>query len=146
MISSVLLRTTRTLSITSTKPSQINHAPIYLQILHEGDWNSAAHYLLLRGSGSSALECLWVSGCWTDRHKHSLSYGPLPLHGRHGVTESGLNTVFRVHNKPTAAVLTGAFMLTGPREEKALKNQAVASKCYKANEMTNVRFKDVNNS
>jgi hypothetical protein len=52
-----------------------------------------------------------------------------------------------LHNKPTAAVITGAFNLTGPREEEeeeALKNQAVTSKCYKVNEMTNVRFKDVN--
>jgi hypothetical protein len=34
-----------------------------LQILGDGDRNSAAHYLLLRGVGSSALSCLWEADC-----------------------------------------------------------------------------------
>ena len=100
-------------------------APVYcghvwwgsnLQFLWDGGWNSAAHHLLLRGVGWTALWCLWEADCRTKRHKHSLSKGPLPLHMRRRVIESVLNEILGLHNKPKAAVHL-VHKLTGPKKK-----------------------------
>jgi len=45
---------------------------------------------------------LWEADCRTKRYKQSLSKGPLPLYKRHRVTESVLNGVLGLYNKPKA--------------------------------------------
>jgi len=86
-------------------------------MLRNGDRNSVAHYLLLRGVGSSALLRLWVADCRTKRHKHSLNKGPLPLYSRRGAIEAVLNEILGLHNKPKAAVHS-VHKLTGPKKKK----------------------------
>jgi len=102
----------------SCKRTPVHYGPFWwgsnLQILRDGDWNSAAHYLPLRGVGSSALLCLWEADCRTKRHKHSLNMGPLPLHTRRRATEAVLNEILGRHNKPKAAV----HKVTGPKKKK----------------------------
>jgi len=87
--------------------------------LRDGDRNSAAHYLLLRGVGSSTLQCLWEAECRTKRHKHSLKKGPLPLHTGRRAIEAVLNEILGLHNKPKAAVHS-VHKLTGPKKEKKM--------------------------
>ena len=60
--------------------------------------------MLLRGDGSTLLQCLWKADCRIKTHKHGLSKGPLPLHTRHRVIEAVLNKILGLHNKPKAAV------------------------------------------
>jgi hypothetical protein len=57
---------------TSAKYGSVQWRSI-LQILLDGDWNSAAYHLLLRGTGSTALQYFWETVCWTKRSKHSLT-------------------------------------------------------------------------
>ena len=83
----------------------------------DGDQNSLALYLLLRGVGLSALLCLWEADFRTKRHKHSLSKGPLPLNTRRRATEAVLNEILGLHNKPKAAVHL-VHKVTGPNKKK----------------------------
>jgi hypothetical protein len=45
--------------------------------------------------GPKSCVCLWEADCRTERYKHSLSKGPLPLCKGHRVIEPVLNEVFR---------------------------------------------------
>jgi hypothetical protein len=77
------------------KRAPIHHGPVRwgsnLQILQQGDRNSATYHVLLRGTGSSVLQCFWELNCRTKRYKHGLNKGPVPLHKRQRTVESALN-------------------------------------------------------
>jgi hypothetical protein len=68
------------------KRARIHHGPVRrrsnLQILQEGDRNSATYLVLLRGTGSSALQCSWELNFCTKNYKHGLNKGPVHLHKR----------------------------------------------------------------
>jgi hypothetical protein len=64
-------------------------APVYywpvrrrsnLQMLRNGDWNSAAYCLSMRGVGSTEIWCLWETNYRTKGHIHSLDKRPVPLY------------------------------------------------------------------
>jgi hypothetical protein len=51
-----------------------------MQILRNGDRNSATYCLSMRGVGSTEIRCLWETNCRTKGHKHSLDKGPVPIY------------------------------------------------------------------